>query len=160
MVEPVLTRWTRFLPETAWNSFFFWLTWFDPYWLGGLGFDRKWWFWLETAWNSLPWSTWFDPYWPDGLGFDKKWRFWPETDWKLIFYPDGHGLTQYWPGGRGFDRKWRFWPKTAWKLIFYPGRHGLTYIDPVESVFMERCGWLEKNIFLNFKLFLNFFRFL
>jgi hypothetical protein len=28
----------------------------------------------------------------------------------------------------------------------------LTHIDPVKSVFMERCGWLEKNIFwiLNF----------
>jgi hypothetical protein len=37
----------------------------------------------------------------------------------------------------------------------------LTCIDPVESVLMERCGWLEKNIFLNFPLsyfFLDFYK--
>jgi hypothetical protein len=59
----------------------------------------------------------------------------------------------------------RFWPKmtvltrNGMKLIFYPGQHGLTRIDSVDSVLMERCSWLEKNIFLNFKLFLNFFGF-
>ena len=68
----------------------------------------------------LPWSTWFDPYWPGWLGFDIN---------------------------DCFDRKWQFWPETSWKLIFYPGRHGLTRIDQVKSVFIERCGWFEKNIF-------------
>jgi hypothetical protein len=144
-------------------------------------FDPKW---HETHFLSR--STWLNPYWPGRLGFDRKWRFWPETAWKLVFYPCRHGLTRidlmesvltqnglkthflpcstwfdpYWPGGIGFDQKWRFWPVTAWKLIFYPGQYGLTYIDPMESVFMERCGWLKKNIFLTFKLFLNFFGFL
>jgi hypothetical protein len=61
------------------------------------------------------------------------------------------------------------------KLIFYPDRHGLTRIDSVDSVLMERCGLLEKNVFLllfylfiyyyfifffNFKLFFNFFIFI
>ena len=144
-------------------------------------FDPKW---HETHFLSR--STWLNPYWPGRLGFDRKWRFWPETAWKLVFYPCRHGLTRidsmesvltqnglkthflpcstwfdpYWPGGIGFDQKWRFWPVTAWKLIFYPSQYGLTYIDPMESVFMERCGWLKKNIFLTFKLFLNFFGFL
>jgi hypothetical protein len=58
-----------------------------------------------------------------------------------------------------FWSKWCFLPETSWKLIFYPGRHGLTRIDPVDSVLVENDGWLEKNIFLNFKLFLNFFGF-
>jgi hypothetical protein len=34
----------------------------------------------------------------------------------------------------GFD------PKRHENSFFYPGRHGLTHIDPVKSVFMERCG--------------------
>jgi hypothetical protein len=148
MVGPVLTRWTRFWPK---------MTVLTP--------KRP-----ET--HFLPWSTWFDPYWLGGLGFDRKWRFWPENGLKLIFYPGRHGLTRidsvdsvltendgfdpkrletyfllwstcfdpYWLGGLGFD------PKTHFLL----GRHGLTCIDPVESVLMERCGWLEKNIFVNF----------
>jgi len=144
-------------------------------------FDPKW---LET--HFLSWSTWLDPYWPGGLGFDPKRpensiftlvdMVWPElTRWtrfwlkimvltrngpKTHFWSWSTWFDSYWPGGLGFDKKWRFWPETARKLIFYPGRHGLTCIDLVESVFMERCGWLEKNIFLNFKLFLNFFGFL
>jgi hypothetical protein len=56
------------------------------------------------------------------------------------FLPWSTWFDPYWPGELGFDPK----------LIFYPGRHGLTRIDPVHSVLMERCGWLEKNIFLNF----------
>ena len=70
------------------------------------GFDPK-----RPETHFLPWSTWFDPYWLGGLGFDRK-------------------------------------------LIFYLGRHGLTCIDPVESVLMERFGWLEQNI--SFFLILNF----
>jgi hypothetical protein len=35
----------------------------------------------------------------------------------------------------------------------------LTCIDPVESVLMERCGWLEKNIFFEFSFFLIFLDF-
>jgi hypothetical protein len=109
--------------------------------------------------------------------------FWPkitvltQNGLKLIFYPGRHGRTRidsmdsvliendgfdpkrlkthflprstwfdpYWLGGLGFDRK----------IIFYSGRHGLTRIDSVDSVLMERCGWLEKNIY--FFLILNFF---
>jgi len=95
------------------------------------GFDPK-----RLKTHFLPWSTWFDPYWLGGLGFDQKWRFWPKTHflpWSTCFDP-------YWLGGLSFD------PKTHFLL----GRHGLTCIDQVESVLMERCGWLEKNIFLNF----------
>jgi hypothetical protein len=83
-------------------------------------------------------------------------RFWPNmtvltrNGLKLIFYPGRHGLTR-------IDSVDSVLTRNGLKLIFYPGRHGLTRIDPVESVLMERCGWLEQNIFLNFKLFLNFF---
>ena len=63
MVWPVLTRWTRFWPETAWNSFLPWSTCFDPYWLGGLGFDPKTHFYLVdmvwpvlTRWNRFLWK--------------------------------------------------------------------------------------------------------
>jgi len=155
MVEPVLTWWTRFWPKTAWHSFFtlvdmVWpvLTRWTRFWpkmtvltRNGLklmfypgrygltlidsvdsvltendGFDPK-----RPETHFLSWSTWFDPYWLGGLGFHRN------------------GL----------------------KLIFYPGRHGVTRIDLVESVLMERCGWLEQNFFFfNFKLFLNFFGFL
>ena len=111
----------------------------------------------KTTWNSfLPWSTWLDPYWLGGLGFDRKWRFWPETAWNSFFTL----VDMVWPILTWWTR---FWPKMTVltrndpKLIFYPDRYGLTRIDPVDSVLMERCGWLEKNIFLNFKLFLNFF---
>jgi len=83
-------------------------------------------------------------------GFDPKW---PETH---FFIP----VDMIWP----VLIQWaRFWSKMMvltrndMKLIFYPSRHGLTRIDLVDSVLMERCGWLEKNMFLNFKLFLNYF---
>ena len=115
------------------------------------GFDRNG---LKT--HFLPWLTWFDPYWSGGLGFDWKWRFWPKQLENSFFtlvdmvWPVLTRWARFWP-------KWRFLPETTWKLIFYPSRHGLTRIDPVELVFMERYGWPEKNIFLNFKLFLNFF---
>ena len=113
--------------------------------------------WPETHFSSR--STWLDPYWPGGLGFGRKWRFWPETAWNSFFTL----VDMVWPVLTWWTR---FWLKMTVltrndpKLIFYPDRHGLTRIDPVDSVLMERCGWLEKNIFLNFKLFLNFFGFL
>ena len=116
-------------------------------------FDPKW---PETHFLSR--STWLDPYWPGGLGFNQKLRFWPEMAWNSFFIP----VNMVWPVLTRWTRfwsKWCFLPKTSWKLIFYPGRHGLTRIDPVDSVLVENDGWLEKNIFLNFKLFLNFFGF-
>jgi len=86
-----LTRWTRFWPEMTVltrkrpeTHFLPWSTWFDPYWLGGLGFDRKWRFWPETAWNSF--FTLVDMFWP----VLTRWtRFWPKMTVltrKLIFY--------------------------------------------------------------------------
>ena len=87
MVWPVLTRWTRFWPKMTvltWKRpethFLPWSTWFDPYWLGGLGFDRKWRFWPKT--HFLPWSTCFDPYWLGGIGSYGKMRL---TREKYIF---------------------------------------------------------------------------
>jgi len=165
MVGPVLTGWTRFWPKmtvltrndlklifypgqhglTRIDRVHSVLTKND-------GFDPKW---PET--HFLSQSTWFDPYWP-GLGFGRKWRFWPETAWNSFFTL----VDMVWPV---LIRWTRFWSKMTvftWngmKLIFYPSRDGLTRIDPVDSVLMERCGWLEKNIFLNFKLFFNFFWF-
>ena len=117
-------------------------------------FDAKW---PETHFLSR--LAWLDPYWPGGLGFDQNDDFYPKWLENSFFtlvdmvWPVLTRWARFWP-------KWQFLPETTWKLIFYPGRHDLTCIDLVESVFMERCGWLEKNIFLNFKLFLNFFGFL
>jgi len=124
-----------------------WKKTFDEYQPGEPGFDKKWQFWPETAWNSFFFLV--NMVWP----VLTRWtRFWPKmtvltrNGLKLIFYPGRHGLTRIdsvdsvLTENDGFDRK----------LIFYSGRHGLTRIDSVESVLIERCGWLEKNIFLNF----------
>jgi hypothetical protein len=82
-VNSVLVKNDGFDPKRPETHFLPWSTWFDPYWLGELGFGQKWRFWPETARNSfLPWSTWFDPYWPSGLGFDGKMRL---TREKYIF---------------------------------------------------------------------------
>jgi hypothetical protein len=95
----------------------------------------------------------FDGYQPGEPGFGWKWWFLTRNSSKLIFYPGRHGLTRIDPvnsvlvGNDGFDPKQ---PETH----FLPWS---TWFDPVDSVLVERCGWLEKNIFLNFKLFLNFF---
>jgi hypothetical protein len=133
MVKPVLTRWTRFwskMTVLTWNG-------------------------LKT--HFLTRSTWFDPYWPDGIGFDQKWRFWLETAWKVIFYPSRHGLTRIDPVDSVLTVNDGFDPKQPENSFF-------TLVDMVWPILtrwnrfvMERCGWLEKNIFLNFKLFLNFF---
>jgi len=125
MVWPVLTWWTRFWPEMT-------------------VLTRK-----RPETHFLSWSTWFDPYWPGELGFGQKWRFWHETARNSFFIL----VDMVWPVLTWWTR---FWSKITVltrngpKLIFYPGRHGLTRIDPVDLVLMERCGWLEKNIFLNF----------
>jgi hypothetical protein len=69
-----LTRippWTWFWLETTWNSFF---TPVDMVWLGGLGFDWKWWLRPKIAWNSF--FTLVDMVWHvflHGHGFDLKW---------------------------------------------------------------------------------------
>jgi len=146
----------------AWNSFFI------P--VDMVGLVLTWWtrFWSKMTvltWNGLKthFFTLVDMVWPELTRWN---RFWVKmtvltrNGLKTHFLPSSTWFDSYWPGGISFDRRWRFWHGTAWELIFYPGRHSLTYIDPVESVFMERCGWLEKNTFLNFKLFLNFFGFL
>jgi hypothetical protein len=136
-----MTENNSFDPKWPGTHFLSQSIWLDPYWLGGLGFDPK------TAWNSF--FTLVDMVWP----VLTRWtRFWPKmtvltrNGLKLIFYPSRHVLTRidsmdsFLTENDGFD------PKTHFLL----GRHGLTCIDPVESVLMERCSWLEKNIFLNF----------
>jgi hypothetical protein len=140
-----LTKNDSFDPKRPETHFFFWLTWFDPYWPGELGFGQKWQFWPETARNSF--FTLVDMVWP----VLTRWtRFWSKMTVltrngpKLIFYPGRHGRTRIDSMDSVLTRK----------LIFYSGRHGLTRIDSVDSVLMERCGWLEKNIFF---LILNFF---
>jgi len=157
----VSTRWIEFWPKTGLKLIFHpgrhgW-TRIDPMdsvLVENDGFDPK-----RHETHFLPWSTWFDLYWPGELGFGREWRFWPETAWNSFFTL----VDMVWPV---LTRWTRFWSKMTVltqndpKLIFYPDRYGLTRIDPVDSVLMERCGWLEKNIFLNFKLFLNFFGFL
>jgi hypothetical protein len=52
-VDSVLIENDGFDPKRPETHFLPWSTWFDPYWLGGLGFDRKWQFWPETAWNTF-----------------------------------------------------------------------------------------------------------
>jgi hypothetical protein len=69
-MDSVLTENDGFHPKQLKTHFLPWSTWFDPYWLGGLGFDRKWRFWPKT--HFLLRSTWFDPYWLGGLGFYGK----------------------------------------------------------------------------------------
>jgi len=113
MVWPVLTWWTRFWPKMTVltrkrpeTHFLPWSTWFDPYWLGGLGFDRKWRFWPETAWNSF--FTLVDMFWP----VLTRWtRFWPENS--FFTWPTWFDL--YWPGGIGSYGKMRL---TREKYIF------------------------------------------
>ena len=95
---------TRKRPET---HFLPWSTWFDPYWLGGLGFDRKWRFWPETAWNSF--FTMVDMFWP----VLTRWtRFWPENS--FFTWPTWFDL--YWPGGIGSYGKIRL---TRAKYFFF-----------------------------------------
>jgi hypothetical protein len=120
----------------------------------------------------------FNGYKPGGPGFDQKITGSTHNGMKLIFYPGRHGLTRwtrfwskmtvltrngpkliFYPGRHGLNRidsvnsvsvkNDGFDPKRP-ETHFYPGRHGLTRIDLVDSVLTERCGWLEKNIFLNF----------
>jgi len=130
---------THFLPRS---------TWLDPYWLGGLGFDRKWRFWPENGLklifypgrHGLTRIDSVDSVLTENDGFD------PKTAWNSFFYPGRHGLTRIDSVDSVLTENNGFDPKTHFLL----GRHGLTCIDPVESVLMERCGWLEKNIFLNF----------
>jgi len=109
LMDSVLTENDSFDPKRLKTHFLPWSTWFDPYWLGGLGFDRKWRFWPKT--HFLPWSTCFDPYWLGGLGFDRKWRFWPENS--FFTWPTWFDL--YWPGGIGSYGKMRL---TREKYIF------------------------------------------
>ena len=77
---------TQFLPRS---------TCFDMYWSDGLGFDRKWPVWLETARNSIFITV--NMVWP----VLTQWtRFWPKitdltrNDLKLNFYPGRHSLTR------------------------------------------------------------------
>ena len=171
MVWPVLTQWTRFWQKMTVltrnvliTHFLSRSTRFDPYWPG---FDKKMTVLTRNVMitHFLSRSTWFDPYWPGWIDFDKKWRFWPKMTFltrnvmKTHFLPWLTWVDPYWPGEIGFLWKMTsliendgFDPKRHENSVFYPSRHGLTCIDPVKSVFMERCSWLEKTIFwiLNF----------
>jgi len=51
-----------FDPKRPETHFLPWSTWFDPYWLGELGFGQKWQLWPETARNSF--FTLVDMVWP------------------------------------------------------------------------------------------------
>jgi len=85
IVWPVLTWWTRFWPKNGLKLIFLpWSTWFDPYWLGGLGFDRKWRFWPETAWNLF--FTLVDMVWPVLTRWTRFWSKMMVLTRKLIFY--------------------------------------------------------------------------
>ena len=79
-VDSVLTENDGFDPKRLETHFLPWSTWFDPYWLGGPGFDRKWRFWPENSFFT--WPTWFDLYWPGGIGSYGKMRL---TREKYIF---------------------------------------------------------------------------
>jgi hypothetical protein len=79
-VDSVLTENDGFDPKRLETHFLLWSTCFDPYWLGGLGFDRKWRFWPENSFFT--WPTWFDLYWPGGIGSYGKMRL---TREKYIF---------------------------------------------------------------------------
>jgi len=79
-VDSVLTENDGFDPKRLETHFLPWSTCFDPYWLGGLGFDRKWRFWPENSFFT--WPTWFDLYWPGGIGSYGKMRL---TREKYIF---------------------------------------------------------------------------
>ena len=119
MVGPVLTRWTRFWPKMTVltrkrpeTHFLPCSTWFDPYWLGGLGFDPK------TAWNSF--FTLLDMVWP----VLTQWtRFWPETAWNSFFTL----VDMFWPV---LTRWTRFWPENSfftwptWFDLYWPGGIG------------------------------------
>ena len=108
---------------------------------GGLGFDRKWRFWPETAWNSF--FTLVDMVWP----VLSRWtRFWPETVWNSFFFL----VDMVWPV---LTRWTRFWSKTAWNSFF-------TLVDMVGPVLTQWNRFLWKDAVESRKVFfwiLNFF---
>jgi len=150
MVWLVLTWWTRFWPEMTVltrkrpeTHFLPWLTWFDPYWLGGLGFDRKWRFWPENGLKLI--------FYPGrhGLTVLTRWtRFWPETAWNSFFTL----VDMFWPV---LTRWTRFWPENSfftwptWFDLYWPGG-----IGSYGKMRLTR----EKYIF-EFSFFLIFFDF-
>ena len=83
-MDSVLTENDGFDPKRLKTHFLPWSTWFDPYWLGGLGFDRKWRFWPETAWNSF--FTLVDMFWPVLTRWTRFWSKMTVLTRKLIFY--------------------------------------------------------------------------
>jgi hypothetical protein len=83
-MDSVLTENDGFDPKRLKTHFLPWSTWFDPYWLGGFGFDRKWRFWPKT--HFLLRSTWFDPYWLGGLGSYGKMRLTREKYIYIFFW--------------------------------------------------------------------------
>jgi hypothetical protein len=133
-MDRVLTKNNSFDPKWPKTHFLSRSTWLDPYWPSGLGFDKKWRFWPEMAWNSffIP----VDMDWPvltRWTQFWSKWRFLTETTWKLIFYPSRHGLTRIDPvdsvlvENDGFDPKHHethFLPWSTWFDLYWPGGLG------------------------------------
>jgi len=83
-MDSVLTENDGFDPKRLKTHFLPWSTWFDQYWLGGFGFDRKWRFWPKT--HFLLRSTWFDPYWLGGLGSYGKMRLTREKYIYIFFW--------------------------------------------------------------------------
>jgi len=123
---------THFLP---------WSTWFDPYWLGGLGFDRKWRFWPENGPKLI--------FYPGRHGLtriDSVDSVLTRNGLKLIFYSGRHVLTCIDSVDSVLTRKLIFyladmvWPVlTRWNRFLWK--------DAVDS----------RKIYFWIFLFLNFF---
>jgi len=83
-VNSVLVKNDGFDPKRPETHFLPWSTWFDPYWLGELGFGQKWRFWPETARNSFftlidmvwPVLTWWTRFWRKDAVDSRKIYFW------------------------------------------------------------------------------------
>ena len=112
-VDRVLTKNNSFHPKWPETYFLSRSTWLDSYWPGGLGFDKKWRFWPEMAWNSFLIPV--NMVWPVLTGCT---RFWPKMmvlnrkGLKLIFIPGRHGLTRwtlFWWKDAVDSRKIYFW---------------------------------------------------
>jgi len=185
-VDRVLIKNNSFDPKWPETHFLSRSTWLDPYWPGGLGFDQKWWFWPEMAWNSF-----FIPVnmvWPILTGCT---RFWPKmtvlarNGLKLIFYPGRHDLTHIDPvdsvlvENDGFDPKrhethflpWSTWFDPywsggldfGWKWRFWPETSWNSFFTLVDMVWPVLTRWTRfwwKDVVDSRKIYfwiLNFF---
>jgi len=137
MIGLELTRWTWFWQKMTVltrndlkTHFLPWSTWFDPYWPGGIDFDRKWLFWPETAWkiiffpgrhgltridpvgSVLTENDGFDPKRPENSFFTLVDMVWPvltrwDRFWSKMTVLTRNGLkTHFLPWSTWFDSYW------------------------------------------------------